>query len=103
MITAVLDTNVLLSGLLSRTSIPGQVIAAWQEGLFQLVVSSAILTELTRALQEPYFRQRLTEEDITRIRTLLAEQAAIVDLTVQVLGVATHAEDDLILPAVGPG
>ena len=35
----VLDTNVLLSGLMYPSSTPGRVVTAWTEGRFDLVLS----------------------------------------------------------------
>jgi putative PIN family toxin of toxin-antitoxin system len=96
-LTAVLDTNVLVSGVVSRGGIPGQILHAWQEQEFALAVSQTILTEVARTLQDPYFRQRLTEQNRAEVLRLLLEQGILTELTVQVEGIATHPEDDLIL------
>jgi putative PIN family toxin of toxin-antitoxin system len=46
----VLDTNVLVSGLAYPTSIPGRIVAAWQRGSLEVVLSHYILDELVRVL-----------------------------------------------------
>jgi predicted nucleic acid-binding protein len=48
-IVAVLDSNVLLSGFVSRSSAPGQILGRWMHGDFRLVVSEPIIEELVRA------------------------------------------------------
>lgn len=98
--TAVLDSNVLLSGFAGvsiPTSIPGQIVLAWIAGLFVLVISDAIFAEVARNIVKPYFRRRLTIQQIAADLTLLATEAQIAPITVSVSGVATHPEDDLVL------
>lgn len=51
MLKAVLDTNVLVSALISPNGTPAQLINAWREKKFELVVSPAILEELAEVLQ----------------------------------------------------
>jgi putative PIN family toxin of toxin-antitoxin system len=99
-IVAVLDTNVLASGVagIARPeSTPGELLRRWRAGAFVLVVSEPILAELIRTLTNPYFAARLvpaeTEEALMRLRT----EAAVQPITAGVSGSATHREDDLIL------
>ena len=61
MIRAVLDTNVILSALLFGGS-TGELVTAWQTGLFRLLLSRAILEEILRVLAYPKFH--LTESEI---------------------------------------
>jgi len=58
-IRAVLDANVLVSGLISKKGTPGGLIDAWLEGQFQLCVSPQIMDELTRVLKYPHIMKRL--------------------------------------------
>ena len=98
MIRATLDTNVLVSGIVaSPQTVNGQVIQAWRENKYSLVLSEAILTELSRTLSESYFSARLTAAQIEGTINLFHSEATIVPLLVPVAGVATHPEDDLIL------
>jgi putative PIN family toxin of toxin-antitoxin system len=98
MIRATLDTNVLAPGIItSPQTVNGQVIQAWRENKYSLVLSEAILTELSRTLSEPYFSARLTAAQIEGTVNLFRSEATIVPLLVTVAGVATHPEDDLIL------
>ena len=100
MIVAVLDTNVLASGVAGiarEESTPGELLRRWRAMAFTLIVSEPILTELARTLTNPYFRNRLSTADIEAALARLQTDARIQPVTVHVAGVATHPEDDLIL------
>jgi putative PIN family toxin of toxin-antitoxin system len=98
-ITAVLDTNVLASGFVHPQPPPGQVLAAWRDRRFSLVVSDQILVELARTFDQPYFARHLTSDQRRANLLLLRDVAILTSLIVEVHGVATHREDDLILAA----
>ena len=49
----VVDTNVLLSGLMYPNSTPGRIVAAWRSAAFELVLTRAQLTEIARVLSYP--------------------------------------------------
>jgi putative PIN family toxin of toxin-antitoxin system len=74
-----------------------QILRLWHAGGFTLVTSEYILTELSHTLQTPYFRQRLTPQQINRAMRLLRRGTTSTPITTKVQGVATHPEDDLIL------
>lgn len=96
----VLDTNVLASGLLEfehPTRAPGQLLALWREQAFDLIVSDPILVEVARTLTRPYFRARLTQNQVERYLLLLERYAIKTPITVVVHAVASHPEDDVIL------
>jgi uncharacterized protein len=98
MIRATLDTNVLAPGIItSPQTVNGQVIQAWRDNKYSLVLSEVILTELSRTLSQPYFSARLTAAQIEAILNLIRSEATVVPLLIPVAGVATHPEDDLIL------
>jgi putative PIN family toxin of toxin-antitoxin system len=66
-------------------------------GLFEIAVSEHILSEVSRALTKPYFRSRLTEEEVAEAELLLRDRARMVQPDIEIHGVASHPEDDLIL------
>lgn len=76
---AVLDPNIIISGLLSPKGSPARVLEAWQEGRFSLIASPALLDELARALGYPKLRKRIPQESATRVVELLGRSATIVD------------------------
>lgn len=69
----VLDTNVLLSGLIIPDSLPGRIVQAWRETRFDLVFSEQMLEEIRRILASPKINKRLKwdAEEIERFLLLL--------------------------------
>ena len=67
----VLDTNVLLSGLMKPDSVPGKIVRAWGAAQFDLILSEAMLDEIGRALGYPKIRRRLRWDQETTARFLL--------------------------------
>ncbi|SIT12959.1 putative toxin-antitoxin system toxin component, PIN family [Alicyclobacillus vulcanalis] len=55
----VLDTNVLISGLLLPHSVPGRIVQAWRSAQYALVISESMLDELERVLSYPKIQRRL--------------------------------------------
>jgi putative PIN family toxin of toxin-antitoxin system len=92
-----LDANVLAPGFTSHGSASSRLIDLWRSGAFALVLSEHVLQELARTLTDPYFASRLPREEATAILTLLRTNATVTELTLDVTGVATHPEDDLVL------
>ena len=96
----VLDANVVVSGVAGSrhpNSTPGAIYRAWRNGAFDLVLSEHIVEEVGRALADRSFRQRLSPQQISGARIVLRRRSIIVPITVEVHGVATHPEDDLVL------
>jgi putative PIN family toxin of toxin-antitoxin system len=52
----VLDSNILLSALISPHAPPHRIYQAWRQGRFELVASTIQLDELRRASRYPKFR-----------------------------------------------
>lgn len=100
MIQAVLDTNVVVSGILrfdSPQSPPGQLLRLWLAGAFTVVTSAVLIAELERTLANPYFAARIPRPVGLRWVRSLDVLAVSTVVSVPVSGVATHPEDDLIL------
>jgi putative PIN family toxin of toxin-antitoxin system len=96
----VLDANVLASGVvgfLNPTSVPGQILRAWQANQFELVTSRHVIEEVERALQKSYFRARLTHDQVSVFHRTLQRQTTLIPIRVPVHGVAAHPSDDLVL------
>jgi putative PIN family toxin of toxin-antitoxin system len=55
-----LDTNILVSGLLSKTGPPYRLIEAYQAGQFELVTSVRQIEEFARVLEYAHLRRRIT-------------------------------------------
>ena len=74
---AVLDANVIISALLSRSGSPAVVLVAWQEGDFELIVSPLLLAELERALAYPKLRRRVSAEEAEAVLDWLRRAATV--------------------------
>ena len=95
----VLDTNVLLSGLMFPDGAPGRVVAAWRQARFELVISVPQLAEIGRALAYPKIRRLLGWDD-QRIEQFIRQlyiRARIVDLDAISVEVPADPDDVPIL------
>jgi len=105
MIRAVLDVNVFVSALISPGGPPGRILDAWLEQRFLLVTSETIIAELRRVTSEPRLARRygLTQGEVERLLAELPYLAIITPGSVEVQGVARHAEDDKLLACAVEG
>ena len=74
---AVLDPNILIAALLSRSGAPARIISRWLGGEFELVVSETLLSELERALAYPKLLRRIPVEDAAEFVSLLRLAAVL--------------------------
>jgi uncharacterized protein len=75
---AVLDPNVVISGVLSSGGAPADVLRALGAGEFELIASQALLDELERALAYPKLRRNISEPDAGKLVRWLAGNATVV-------------------------
>ena len=68
----VLDTNVLLSGLMAPEGTPGRILAAWFTARFDVVMSFDQLAEIGRVLAYPKIQRKL-KWDEPRIEQFLRQ------------------------------
>ena len=78
-IKAVLDTNVLVSGLVSSLGAPRQLVDDWLADRYILVSSLYLVQELTRVLTYPRIvrRLRLSQAELDAILMALVTKAEI--------------------------
>lgn len=76
---AVLDTNVLLSGIAYPGSVPGKLIVAWRHGALEVVLSEYILDELRRVLPKLAHRHGLNANEIDDLIDALSIQVELVE------------------------
>jgi putative PIN family toxin of toxin-antitoxin system len=98
-VKVVLDTNVLVSGLMLPDSVPGRIVAAWRGAQFELVLSESLLDEIGRVLSYPKIQGRLRwgQDEIARFLLLLRFKADIVDITGEKTSVPRDPGDDPVL------
>lgn len=100
MISAVLDANTIISGILgyrNPDSVPGAILRLWRKGSFILVTSKHIRDEVKTVLRKSFLKQHLTTQEISRIQALLQFEAKQTFITEDIHKITTHFEDDLVL------
>jgi len=75
----IVDSNVLISALLSRSSLPAHLIALWREGRFDLLMSTEQIDELTRVTRYPKIRERLVPALAGRLINELRDLAIMLE------------------------
>ena len=100
MLRVVIDTNVIVSGILSRTGAPAELLNAWRERRFLLLSSRAIVAEVNAVLHYPHRRNKyhLSDEEINLTITLLEHDALLVAGDADVAGsVPADPKDEMFL------
>lgn len=102
---AVLDTNVLVSAVLSRAGAPGAILRAWREDRFQLITSAPLLDELRDVLARPRIVERHGWSPEERLLFIAAfdESAIVVTPDAELRVVDEDPDDDRVLEAAITG
>jgi hypothetical protein len=100
-VDVVLDTNVVISALISPRGAPAQIYRAWQDSRFTYVSSPPLLDELARALSYPRVRKYLawTGEERGEFIEALAYTAKLVVPSIQLKVIDEDPDDDRVLEA----
>ncbi len=98
---AVLDTNVLVSAVLSDAGPPGSILRAWRAGSFQIVTSPPLLSELEAVLARPRIARRLgwSETERSAFVVALGESAMIVAPKKEIALIDADPADNRVLEA----
>ena len=73
----VIDTNVLLSALLSSASPPAQIVALWRSRKFELLTATEQLDKISRVTRYPMIRARLPAPLAGRLMNRLRNLAVV--------------------------
>ena len=101
----VLDTNVLLSGLMYPRSTPGSVVRAWRDNRIELLLSVEQLAEIGRVLSYPKIC-KILKWDRGTIEGFLKQlylRSTLVDISVVDASVPRDSGDNIILAALIAG
>ena len=104
----VLDTNILISALITKDTPPDRLYQAWLRGEIELVTSSAQIAEMTEVLARPRIQQLIDAEEASAIvenldaRAVVFDKPQPVDLSPDpkdnpILATAIAADADLIV------
>jgi putative PIN family toxin of toxin-antitoxin system len=74
---AVLDANVIISGVLAPDGTPARLLAAWRDGAFELIVSPQLLAELRRAFSYPRLHERIDSREASDLLDWLTRFAVV--------------------------
>lgn len=99
---AVLDTNVLISSVIS-TGVPHEVVVNGFEGEYELVVSVETLTELRETLLKYPERFQMDEEEVQQEVETIRYFAEFVDPEEDIHAVDDDPDDDKFLEAAVAG
>ena len=75
----IIDTNVLVSALLSESAPPGRLLGHWQQARFRLLSSADQLEELRRVTRYPKIRARLSPALAGRLVNELSGLAEMIE------------------------
>jgi uncharacterized protein len=98
----VIDTNILISALLTGSSLPAHLIALWREGRFDLLTSADQLDELMRVTRYPRIRERLAPQLAGRLINELRDIAVVVK-NLPVVTVSPDPYDNYLLATAAAG
>jgi len=92
----VLDTNVLVSALITKGTPPDQLYQAWDAGSFQLVTSSAQVGELERVFTYEKLRPYITRDEAEALLETISAAALLV-AELPDIDLSSDADDNVIL------
>ena len=106
MLRIVIDTNVIVSSLISKKGAPATLLDAWIGQQFDVVMSDAILDEVEQVLLEPHLKGKfnITDERVARLLHTFREDAILVSGEADVHGeVPGDPSDEKFLAAALEG
>ena len=92
----VLDTNILISALVSDKGASAHILARCQTGELELLISPGSIVELRRVLAYPRIRKsiKVSDEQIERFVTFLEESSVVLTPPTERRVVPADADDD---------
>ena len=104
-IKAVLDTNVLVSGLVAGGGAPRRILDAWLEDRYTLVISLHLVEELVHVLSYPRIarRLRLGEEELAALLAALLFRSEVTPGQLRLPGVTRDPKDDAVVACAQEG
>lgn len=99
-VRVVVDTNTIVSGVLTPAGAPGAVLTAFRDGRFTLITSEPMLAEVDEVLRRPRIAGRygIQAGDVDALVALMRERAEVVHLTGEIR-VCRDPDDDMLIEA----
>jgi putative PIN family toxin of toxin-antitoxin system len=98
----VIDTNILISGLISKEGIPGDIINAWFGKKFILVSSEWQISEIRRVSHYPRVRRRIEPHEVGDVISGIRAVGIMVEALPKV-DVSTDPDDNFLLASAIAG
>lgn len=92
-----LDTNVIVSGLLSANGPPGELLDAWIAHAFVLVTSPYQLAEMRRVASYPRLRERIPQELLSNVIERMGDLAHVVGTDLPPIDASPDPADNPII------
>jgi putative PIN family toxin of toxin-antitoxin system len=95
----VLDTNVIISAVLSPIGTVAEIINLWEQEAFEVATSAALIAELRRALTYERVRKfvKLSAEELERLQRLYKTTAIVVESEIKLDVVHEDPDDNRVL------
>ncbi len=106
MLRVVLDTNVIISGVITDHGAPFQVLERWRNSEFAIITSEPILKEVERVLNYPKIKRKrhLTEGNIRDVMELLQKYGIVTPANITIETVPEDPTDNkFVVAAVEAG
>lgn len=92
----VLDTNILISALMTRGSPPDWIYEEWRHGRFDLVSTEQQIDELRAVSRRPFFQARFKASEVGRMVNDIRRLATIYDELPEVCRSSDPGDDFLL-------
>jgi hypothetical protein len=99
MLKAVVDTNIIVSGTISTSGAPFEVLEGWRNHKFMLVTSKLILKEVERVFGYPHIKSlsNLKENEIKAIITVIKEYSIVTPGKAKIDEITADPDDNMFL------
>ena len=101
-VRVVLDTNILISALITRNTPPDRLYQAWLRGEIELVISDAQVAEIYDVLSRPRLRRFLDADEADAIAENIATRALVIT-ELPVVNVSPDPKDNPVLASAIAG
>jgi putative PIN family toxin of toxin-antitoxin system len=98
---AVLDTGVLVAGIISPAGAPASLVRSWRVGEFDLIVCPMLPAELRRVLAHPKVRRYITRDQAARLLSAIQNAALATPDPDQIPPLCRDPADDYLFALAG--
>jgi len=99
----VLDTNVLVSGMINPFGAPGRILDLVREGVVNMAVDDRILSEYAAVLHRPKFEAYFTHQEVRDVLMFLEHNTVYLVCTRQVRDLPDQSDAPFIETAIAAG